>query len=100
MAFACPTETGCWSPRTPTASGAVLGAAGTVLLAVYGPALATAIAALGASGGVWGFISAMSEGSTPVLRVGPAGIRDLGVRSGGDRCRRLDVLATPQGLHP
>lgn len=54
--------------RALSASGAVLGAAGTVLLAVYGPALATAIAALGASGGVWGFISAMSEGNTTVLR--------------------------------
>nr|WP_221381513.1 hypothetical protein [Actinoplanes polyasparticus] len=54
--------------RALSASGAVLGAAGTVLLAVYGPALATAIAALGASGGVWGFVSAMSEGSTTVLR--------------------------------
>jgi hypothetical protein len=54
--------------RALSASGAVLGAAGTILLAVYGPALATAIAALGASGGVWGFINAMSEGSTTVLR--------------------------------
>lgn len=51
-----------------SAGGAVLGTVGTVLLAVYGPALATAITALGASGGIWGFINAMSDGTTRVVR--------------------------------
>ncbi|WP_203788265.1 hypothetical protein [Paractinoplanes rishiriensis] len=54
--------------RALSAGGAVLGTVGTVLLAVYGPALATAITALGASGGIWGFINAMSDGSTRVVR--------------------------------
>jgi hypothetical protein len=36
------------------ATGAVLGSVGTILVAVYGPALANAITAIGASGGFWG----------------------------------------------
>jgi hypothetical protein len=51
-----------------SAAGAALGTVGTVLLAVYGPALATAITALGASGGVWGMINAMGDGTTRVVR--------------------------------
>ena len=54
--------------RALSASGAALGTVGTVLLAVYGPALASAVTALGASGGIWGFINAMSDGTTRVVR--------------------------------
>jgi hypothetical protein len=54
--------------RAVAVTGAVLGSVSTVLVAVYGPALATAIAALGASGGVWAAISAMAENSTGPLR--------------------------------
>lgn len=54
--------------RALSMSGAVVGTVSTVLLAVYGPALATAITAIGATGGVWGFINAMGEHSTVSLR--------------------------------
>jgi len=54
--------------RSLSAGGAALGTVGTVLLAVYGPALATAITAIGASGGIWGFINAMGDGTTRVVR--------------------------------
>jgi len=49
-------------------TGAVIGSVGAILVAVYGPALAAAIAAIGASGGVWGIIHAASENSTRALR--------------------------------
>jgi hypothetical protein len=54
--------------RAVAASGAILGSVSTVLLAVYGPALATALAAIGAGGGLWGVINAMAENNTRSLR--------------------------------
>jgi hypothetical protein len=49
--------------RAVAVSGAVLGSVSAVLVAVYGPALAGAIAAVGAGGGLWGVVSAMAENS-------------------------------------
>lgn len=49
-------------------TGAVIGSVGAILVAVYGPALEAAIAALGATGGVWGIIHAATENSTRALR--------------------------------
>lgn len=49
-------------------TGAVIGSVGAILVAVYGPALAAAVAAIGATGGVWGIIHASSENSTLALR--------------------------------
>lgn len=49
-------------------TGAVIGSVGAILVAVYGPALEAAIAALGATGGVWGIIHATTENSTRALR--------------------------------
>lgn len=46
----------------------MIGFAGAILVAVYGPALAAAVAALGATGGVWGIIHAATENSTRALR--------------------------------
>ncbi|WP_146060484.1 hypothetical protein [Amycolatopsis sp. CA-128772] len=47
--------------RAVASTGAVLGTVGAVLVAVYGPALAGAVAALGASGGIWGVVNAATE---------------------------------------
>jgi hypothetical protein len=49
--------------RAVAATGAVLGSVSAVLVAVYGPALAAAVAAVGAGGGLWGVISAMADNS-------------------------------------
>ncbi|WP_116202545.1 hypothetical protein [Amycolatopsis circi] len=49
-------------------TGAVIGSVGATLAAVYGPALQAAIAALGATGGVWGIIHAAAENDTRALR--------------------------------
>lgn len=54
--------------RAVSVTGAVIRSVGALLLAVYGPALATAVATIGASGGVWGIIHAASENSTHALR--------------------------------
>jgi hypothetical protein len=54
--------------RAVAISGAALGSVSAVLVAVYGPALAAAVAAIGAGGGVWGVISAMAENTTKPLR--------------------------------
>jgi len=54
--------------RAVAMTGAVVGSVSTTLVAVYGPALATAIAAIGASGGLWGVISAYAENSTRSLK--------------------------------
>jgi hypothetical protein len=54
--------------RAVSLSGAALGSVGAVLVAVYGPALQAAIAALGAGGGVWGILHAATENSTRTLR--------------------------------
>lgn len=48
-------------------TGAVIGSVAASLVAVYGPALEFAIAALGATGGVWGIIHAATENSTRAL---------------------------------
>lgn len=55
--------------RAVALTGAVIGSVGAILVAVYGPALAAAVAAIGASGGVWGIIHAASENSTRPLRL-------------------------------
>ncbi|MCR6486423.1 hypothetical protein M8542_26705 [Amycolatopsis sp. OK19-0408] len=47
--------------RAAGATGAVLGSVSAILVAAYGPALQTAIAAVGASGGLWGAVHALSE---------------------------------------
>lgn len=54
--------------RAVAVTGAVIGSVGAILVAVYGPELAKAVAAIGASGGVWGIIHAVSENSTWDLR--------------------------------
>jgi hypothetical protein len=54
--------------RAIAVTGAVIGSVGAILVAVYGPELARAVAAIGASGGVWGIIHAVSENSTWDLR--------------------------------
>jgi hypothetical protein len=54
--------------RAVSVTGAAIGSVGAVLVAVYGPALAAAIAAVGASGGVWGIISATADNSIRALR--------------------------------
>jgi len=54
--------------RAVSVTGAAIGSVAAILVAVYGPALATAIAAVGASGGVWGIISATADNSIRALR--------------------------------
>jgi hypothetical protein len=54
--------------RTVGVTGAVIGSVGAILVAVYGPALAAAVAAVGATGGVWGIIHATTENNTRALR--------------------------------
>lgn len=54
--------------RAVAVTGAVIGSVGAILVAVYGPALAAAVAAIGASGGMWAIIHAVSENSTRALR--------------------------------
>jgi hypothetical protein len=50
-------------------TGAVIGSVEAILVAVYGPALAAAVAAIGAGGaGVWGIIAAATKDSTRDLR--------------------------------
>lgn len=51
-----------------TASGAAVGTVGAVLVAVYGPALESAVATVGTSGGIWAMISALADNSTRRLR--------------------------------
>ena len=47
--------------RALAASGAVIASVGVALVAVYGPALATVVSAIGAGGGVWGLLNAAAE---------------------------------------
>jgi hypothetical protein len=47
--------------RAVAATGAFVGTVGATLVAVYGPALEEALKIIGASGGAWGIIAAMSE---------------------------------------
>jgi hypothetical protein len=54
---------------------------GAILVAVYGSALAAAVAAIGVSGGIWGMIHAASENNTRVLREDKWVLR-LGVTQG------------------
>lgn len=54
--------------RAVAVTGAVIGSVGATLLIVYGPALTAAVAAIGVSGGMWGFIHAATENSTRPLR--------------------------------
>jgi len=54
--------------RAVSVTGAAIGSVAAILVAVYGPALATAIAAVGASGGVWGIISAAADNNIRTLR--------------------------------
>jgi hypothetical protein len=54
--------------RAVSVTGAVIGSVGATLVAVYGPALAAAVAAVGAGGGLWGIIHAATENSTRYLR--------------------------------
>ena len=49
-------------------TGAVLSSVGAMLVAVYGPALQQAIAALGASGGLWGIIHSATVNSPRALK--------------------------------
>jgi hypothetical protein len=53
--------------RSVAATGAVVGLVGAVLVAVYGPALAAAVAAIGA-GGMWTTMNALAENSPRTLR--------------------------------
>lgn len=71
--------------RAVAASGAAIGSMGAILVAVYGPALATAVAAIGASGGIWGFIHAAAENNTRALR--------------GDKWHYVWVLANRNNTH-
>ncbi|QNP75372.1 hypothetical protein IAG44_42210 [Streptomyces roseirectus] len=54
--------------RAVSVTGAAVGSVGAVLVAVYGPALQAAIAALGAGGGLWGLVHAATENSSRPLR--------------------------------
>lgn len=56
--------------RAVMASGALLGSVAATLVAVYGPALQTAIGAIGATGGLWGVIQAMSDNNIRRMRDG------------------------------
>ena len=56
--------------RAVAVTGAALGSVSALLVAVYGPALEAAIAALGATGGVWGVVHAAAEHSSRDLRDG------------------------------
>jgi hypothetical protein len=49
-------------------SGAVTGSVGAILTAVYGPALAAAVAAIGAGGGVWSMLHAAAEKNPSSIR--------------------------------
>jgi hypothetical protein len=54
--------------RAVATTGAVVGMTGTILIAVYGQALAAAVAAVGATGGIWGLVNATAENSRKPLR--------------------------------
>jgi hypothetical protein len=54
--------------RAVAASGAAVGSMGAMLVAVYGPAFQEAIAAIGASGGIWAIVHALAENSPRQLR--------------------------------
>ncbi len=54
--------------RALAASGAVVGSVGASLVAVYGPALAAVVAALGAGSGVWGMLNAAADTTPRAIR--------------------------------
>lgn len=54
--------------RAVSVTGAAIGSVGAILVAVYGPALAAAVATIGAGSGLWGIINAAAENSTRALR--------------------------------
>ncbi|MFI7465984.1 hypothetical protein [Nonomuraea sp. NPDC049646] len=56
--------------RALAATGAVLGTTGATLTAVYGPALTAALGVLGATGGIWSVVQAISQNSVRTLREG------------------------------
>ncbi|MFI6317758.1 hypothetical protein ACIBG8_09590 [Nonomuraea sp. NPDC050556] len=56
--------------RSVAATGAFLGAAAATLTAVYGPALAAALGVVGATGGLWGVVQAVSQNSVRTIRDG------------------------------
>ncbi|MFG3017813.1 hypothetical protein ACGFZQ_04555 [Streptomyces sp. NPDC048254] len=51
-----------------SASGAAVGTVGAALVAVYGPALESAVGVVGTSGGIWAVINALADNSTRRLR--------------------------------
>ncbi|CAL9334420.1 hypothetical protein SUDANB9_00138 [Streptomyces sp. enrichment culture] len=55
------------SKRSVQVTGAAVGTLSAVLVAVYGPALATALTIVGATGGVWSVVNALSENSSKTL---------------------------------
>ncbi|MEU1726307.1 hypothetical protein [Nonomuraea sp. NPDC005692] len=56
--------------RALAATGAVLGTTGATLTAVYGPALTAALGVLGATGGIWSIVQAISQNSVRTVRDG------------------------------
>jgi hypothetical protein len=54
--------------RSVAVTGAVVGSVGAVLIAVYGPALAAAVAAVGAGGGLWNIVNAATDNSSRGIR--------------------------------
>jgi membrane associated rhomboid family serine protease len=54
--------------RALTVTGATISTVGVILVAVYGPALAAAVAAIGASGGVWGIINAVADNNIRAIK--------------------------------
>jgi hypothetical protein len=54
--------------RAVAVTGAVVGSVGAILIAVYGPALAAAVAAVGAGGGLWNIVNAATDNSSRGIR--------------------------------
>lgn len=54
--------------RALQATGAGLGSVAAILVAVYGPAFREAVEVVGATGGLWGFISALADNGSQQLR--------------------------------
>jgi hypothetical protein len=54
--------------RSVAVTGAVVGSVGAILVAVYGPALAAAVAVVGAGGGLWSIVNAATDNSSRGIR--------------------------------
>lgn len=54
--------------RAVAVTGATIGSISATLVAVYGPALAAAVATIGASGGLWGIINAAADNNIRTLQ--------------------------------